>query len=196
MQDTALISRNFILYFLLPFWILLGFIDYLCHRRTNIEITSGLTESLIHSTMLTLIGVPMLLGLFFNINALVILTMLVAFLLHEVMAIWDVNYAMTRRQILVVERHLHSYLGVLPFMIVSMVICLHWDQFLALVGIGSAAESFSLRLKQPPLPTSYVVGIFSAVFALMVVPYAEELWRCWRAARTLPKGAGRAPQRV
>ncbi len=196
MQDTALITRNFILYFLLPFWILLGFIDYLCHRRTKIETTSGVTESLIHSTMLILIGIPMLLGLFFNINALVILTMVVAFLLHEVMAIWDVNYAMVRRQIVVVERHLHSYLGVLPFMIVSMVICLHWDQFLALVGLRSAAGPFSLSLKEPPLPTSYVVGIFSAVFALMVVPYAEELWRCWRAPRTLPKGVGQASPRA
>lgn len=186
MHDTALITRNFILYFLLPFWVLLGFIDYLCHRRTNIETTSGLTESLIHWTLLTLIGIPMLLGLFFNINALVILTMIVAFLLHEVTAIWDVNYAMARRQILVVERHLHSYLGVLPFMITSMVICLHWDQFLVLVGLSSAPDSFSLRLKQPPLPTSYVVGIFAAVFLLMVFPYAEELWRCWRAARPAP----------
>lgn len=192
MQDTALITRNFILYFLFPFWILLGFVDYLCHRRTHIETTSGLTESLIHWILLSLIGAPMLLGLFFNVNALVILTMIVAFLLHEATAIWDVNYASTRRQILVVERHLHSYLGVLPFMIASMVICLHWDQFRALVGLGSASESFSLRLKEPPLSANYLVAVFSGVFGLMVVPYAEELWRCWRAARASPKSAGQA----
>ena len=187
MLDAALTSRNYILYFLLPFWIVLGFIDYLCHRHTKIETTSGLTESLIHWTLLTLIGVPMVLGLFFNINALVILTMIAAFLLHEVVAIWDVNYAMPRRQIMVVERHLHGYLGVLPFMIVSMVICLHWDQFLVLVGRGSVAESFSLHLKEPPLSRNYVIGIFAAVFGLMVLPYAEELWRCWRAVGTTPK---------
>ena len=185
MQDTALITRNFILYFLLPLWILLGFVDYLCHRRTKIETTSGLTESLIHWILLSLIGVPMLLGLFFNISALVILTMIAAFLLHETAAIWDVNYASARREILVVERHLHSYLGVLPFMIASMVICLHWDQFLALVGLASQPGSFSLHLKQPPLPLNYVVAIFAAVSGLMAVPYAEEFWRCfrvWRAA--------------
>ena len=184
MQDTALITRNYILYFLLPLWTVLGFVDYHCHRRTEIEKTSGLTESLIHWILLSLIGVPMVLGLFFNINALVILTMIVAFPLHEATAIWDVNYASPRRKILVVERHLHSYLGVLPFMIASMVICLHWDQFLVLVGLSSQPGSFSLGLKQPPLPLNYIIAIFTAVFGLMVVPYAEELWRCFRAARS------------
>ena len=178
MHDTALITRNYILYFLLPFWILIGFTDYLCHRQTKIEQTSGLTESLIHWMLLSLIGGPMLLGLFFDINALVILTMIGAFFVHEAVAIGDVNYATPRRKILVVERHLHSYLGVLPFMITSMVICLHWDQFLALVGLGEASQRISLRLKDPPLPFNYVVGIFTAVFGLMVVPYAEEFWRC------------------
>ena len=125
-----------------------------------------------------------MLGLFFNINALVILTMIVTFFLHESVAIWDVSYALQRRQILAVERHVHSYLGVIPFMITSMVICLHWDQFLVLVGLAEQAQSFSLRLKDPPLPLNYIFGIFSAVFGLMVIPYAEELWRCWRATRT------------
>ncbi len=184
MPDTALITRNYILYFVLPFWILLGFVDYLCHRRTRIEKTSGLTEALIHWMLLSLIGGPMMLGLFFDINALVILTMIVAFFLHEAVAIWDVSYAITRREIITVERHLHSYLGVLPFMITSMIICLHWDQFLVLVGLAEQAQSFTLRLKSPPLPLNYIAGIFGAVFGLMVVPYAEELWRCWRAART------------
>ncbi|MBI4461736.1 MAG: diguanylate cyclase [Acidobacteria bacterium] len=187
MPDTALITRNFILYFLLPFWLVLGFVDYLCHRRTRIETSSGLTESLIHWTMLVLVGAGIMLGLFFNINALVILAMIVIFLLHEVAGIWDVNYAMPRRTILVVERHLHNYLGVLPFMTASMVICLHWDQFLVLLGLGSAPDSFSLHLKQPPLSTNYLIGIFGGVFGLLVLPYAEELWRCWRVARSSPR---------
>jgi len=185
MSDTALIARNYILYFLLPFWIVLGFVDYLCHRHTQIERTSGLTESLIHWMMLSLIGVPMLLGLFFDVNALVIFAMIVAVAIHEALAIWDVNYATGRRQIMVVERHLHSYLGVLPFMILSMVLCLHWDQFLVLLGLTSQPGSLSLRLKQPPLPVNYVVVIFTAVTGLMLLPYAEELWRCWRVRRSL-----------
>jgi hypothetical protein len=48
--DTALITRNYMLYFLLPLWIVPGFADYLCHRRTKIETTSGIRESIIISS--------------------------------------------------------------------------------------------------------------------------------------------------
>lgn len=186
MPDTALITRNFILYFLLPFWIGLGFVDYLCHRRTQIEATSGVRESLIHWAMLGFTGIPMTLGLLFTINPLVIVTMLVVFLVHEALATWDVNYAIGHgRRIVTLERRVHSYLEVMPFMIASMIICLHWDQFLVLIGFGSQPGTFvSLHFKEPPLPLNYVVAIFAGVFGFMAVPYAEELWRCFRTART------------
>jgi len=193
MQDTALITRNFILYFLLPFWMALGLVDYLCHRRTQIEATSGVRESLIHWAMLSFAGIPMTLGLLFTINPLIILTMLVVFLLHEALATWDVNYAVAHgRRIVTLERRVHSYLEVIPFMIASMVICLHWDQFLVLIGLVSQPGSFSLHFKEPPLPLNYVVAIFAGVFGFMVVPYGEELWRCYRTARAARK-AGLPP---
>ena len=37
-----------LLWVLYPLWLLAGAIDYVCHRRTNIEHTSGATESLLH----------------------------------------------------------------------------------------------------------------------------------------------------
>src|SRR5687768_2139549 len=36
---------NFIL---LPLWLAAGLVDYFCHRRTHIELTSGATESWLH----------------------------------------------------------------------------------------------------------------------------------------------------
>lgn len=47
MSDVAEISKNYILYFLIPMWIVPGLADYFCHRRTNIETTSGLREAVV-----------------------------------------------------------------------------------------------------------------------------------------------------
>ena len=183
MYDTALITRNYMLYFLLPLWIVPGFADYLCHRRTKIETTSGIRESIIHLVMMTEVGIPVVLGMLLEINALVILLMIIAFFIHEATALWDVSYAVTRRSVTPVEQHVHSFLELLPFMAASFVICLHWSQFLALVGAGTEPARFVLQLKEPPLSTSYVVAILAGIAVFGGLPYAEEFWRCYRAAQ-------------
>ncbi len=182
MDDTALITRNYILYFLLPLWIVPGVADYLCHRRTKIETTSGIHESIIHLIMMTEIGIPVMLGLLLEINALVIFLMIVAFFVHEATAMWDVSYAVSRRDVTPVEQHVHSFLEMLPFMAASFVICLHWGQFLALVGAGPEPARFVLQLKEPPLSMAYVVTILATIGVFLGLPYAEEFWRCYRVA--------------
>jgi hypothetical protein len=183
MDDTTLITRNYMLYFLLPLWIVPGVADYLCHRRTKIETTTGVHESVIHLIMMTEVGIPVVLGLLLEINALVILLMIFAFFIHEATAFWDVSYAVTRRNVAPVEQHVHSFLEVLPFMAASFVICLHWRQFLALVGAGTEPARFVLQLKEPPLSMPYVVAILAAIAVFLGLPYAEEFLRCYRAAR-------------
>ena len=44
-QDPTLLL---LMYFVVPVWLMAGFADWLCHRATNIEITSGAKESVIH----------------------------------------------------------------------------------------------------------------------------------------------------
>ena len=51
MIDTNDLLINFLLFVLLPIWGIAGFCDWLCHRATRIESTSGLKESLMHSLM-------------------------------------------------------------------------------------------------------------------------------------------------
>jgi hypothetical protein len=181
MDNIGLITRNYMLYFLLPLWIVPGVADYFCHRKTKIEITSGIHESVIHLIMMTEVGVPVVLGLLLDINALVILLMIIAFFIHEATAFWDVSYAVTRRNVAPVEQHVHSFLEVLPFMAASFVICLHWGQFLALFGAGTEPARFVLRLKEPPLSMAYVLSIVAAIGVFVGLPYAEEFWRCYRA---------------
>ena len=183
MSDVEEIARNYMLYFLIPMWLIPGLADYLCHRRSKIETTSGLREAVLHNMMITVMGVPILMGLLLEINALVILLMFTAYVVHLAMALYDVAYAASKRTVTPIEQHVHSFLEVLPFMAISFVICLYWEQFLALFGAGTEPPRFNLEWKYTPLPPSYLVSIFSAVFVFLGLPYAEEIWRCYRAAK-------------
>jgi hypothetical protein len=180
-EAKELAMRRYVIYFLLPMWLVPGVLDHIWHRRKKIETTSGLGESLIHSLMMVEVGIPMLLGLVFEINAGLIALMLAAYLAHEATAIWDVSFAVERREVLPREQHTHSFLEMIPFCAVSFVICLHWNQFLALVGKGPERPGFALRLKQQPLGPRYVVRMLGAVALFIGLPYGEELLRCWRA---------------
>jgi hypothetical protein len=186
MQDTTETARNFVLFFAMPLWMTMGFADYWCHRATQIERTSGLKESLLHSLMLVEMAVPVVLCLYFEVTALIIVLMIAAFFVHEATALWDVAYAQERRQIWLIETHIHSYLGVLPFMMGSFVICLNWDHFLSLFGAGSRPPQFEFVWKQPQFPLWYHVAMNALLLVLLVLPYGEEAWRCFRA-RKLPR---------
>jgi hypothetical protein len=47
-MPTGQILRDLLMYFVLPVWLAAGFADYLCHRASHIERTSGWKESLLH----------------------------------------------------------------------------------------------------------------------------------------------------
>lgn len=178
-------TRRYLLYVVLPLWLGAGFADYLFHRRTHIERTSGAHESVIHLMMMTETGIPLLMGLFLEVNALVLLLMGALFLAHEATAYWDVNYAETRRTVTPNEQHGHSFLEVIPFMALSMVVTLNWEQALSLFGRGPERPAFRLRWRRPPVSRAYTLGILSAVGAVGALPYAEELIRCLLANPTL-----------
>lgn len=184
-MDPALLVQHFLLYFILPLWLLAGLSDYFLHRRTQIERTSGTKESVLHALQLGEAGIPVVLGLLYDINAMIIGIMLIALATHEATALWDVTYANTRRYISPLEQHVHSFLELLPLMAVSFVIVLHWDQFLALFGLGAQPAQLGLHLKASPLPPSYLGALFSSIAVFILVPYAEELWRCITTAQHL-----------
>ena len=87
---------------------------------------------------------------------------------------------------------MHSLLEVSPIMATFLLTALHWDQAKALAGQDRQPPRFRLRLKRrDPLSTSARVTLLAAVTAFGVLPYAEELLRCWRANRTLSPLPGR-----
>jgi ABC-type spermidine/putrescine transport system permease subunit I len=165
------------MYFVLPLWLVAGFGDYLCHRASHIESTSGPKESLLHLFQLSEMAIPTLAAIFLEINALIIAVMIGCLLLHEATAIWDVSYAYRTREVRPIEQHIHSFLEMLPLMGLLVIVTLHWGQFLALFGLGVERPLLEFRLKQPPLPWLYVSVILVLVFLFEVLPYLEELVR-------------------
>ncbi|MGH8630030.1 MAG: hypothetical protein ACREU7_04590 [Burkholderiales bacterium] len=80
----ALLLQDYLMAVLLPLWIAAGSGDYLAHRRSDIEHTTGVAESALHLLMLLQIGLPLLLALLFEINTLLFATFLVALVAHAI----------------------------------------------------------------------------------------------------------------
>lgn len=172
------LTQGFLMWFVLPLWIAAGFADYFCHRHSRIEETSGWRESLMHWAQLLEMEVPTLMALYLQINALVILVMAAALVLHEATAWADLHYAHPRRDIAPAEQMVHSFLEMLPLMGLSVIVLLHWHEASSLFGIGHT--DFAVHWKQPALSGAYQAGLGLAILLFILLPYSEELWRTVR----------------
>jgi hypothetical protein len=171
---------NVLVYVVLPLWVLAGFGDYLCHRATDIEHANGAKESVLHWLMLGETGVPILVAVFFKVDALVLGFGLLCLIAHEITGYFDLKLAMATRKVTALEQQIHSLLEVLPFTALLLLAILHWRQAEALIGFGRQAADFSLVLK--PFPGWAVIGPPALAFlALSILPYAEEFVRGFRA---------------
>ncbi|MEU4211834.1 diguanylate cyclase [Streptomyces sp. NPDC026206] len=195
MTDVEDATTRYLMYGVLPGWFLPGIADWAMHRRTRIEETSGLKESVIHSLMMAEVGVPLALTLLCEVNPLLMSVQLGATAAHEATALWDVRTAVrSDREVTPVEQHIHSFLETLPFAALASLMCLHPDQVRSLLR-GGRGDPCAWRLvpRRPPLPRTYLAGIGVGVAAFVALPYAEELVRCVRGAcgRRKDRKAGR-----
>jgi len=172
---------SLILYVLLPLWVVAGFADWMCHRVTAIERTSGVKESLLHLIMLAQIGLPVLAALLFEPNALVFALLIGGFVLHQLTELWDVTYSEKSRRITPFEQQMHGIMEMVPFAIIVLLASMHWNQFCALFGIGDDAAQFLFTPRRPAISPAYFVVLGCAIVLLDVLPYLEELLRCLRA---------------
>jgi hypothetical protein len=188
--------HRYIAYIAFPVWLASGFLDYIWHRRTKIETTAGISESLMHSLMMAEAGPAVLGAMFLEINAGALAMIISAATLHEITAIWDVVFTAQRRVIRPAEQHTHSFLEMVPFCVASIAVCMHWDQFLALIGKEKSRPDFALRLRRPAIPWQHLLAMASALVAIGAVPHVDELRRCWQAqqqklvGRDTPECAG------
>lgn len=173
------LTLGLILYVMLPLWALAGVLDYFCHKRTKIEENSGLTESILHATMGIQVGIPIWLGIFFEINVLLLLLCVIVFVCHEVVAHFDVRWASTRRRISIWEQHAHSYLATVPFYLLALLVCRNWGAFVRLVTLNWSGDMVLIPRAEPVGTMKFVLWYAGLVFAAGILPYAEEILRCW-----------------
>jgi hypothetical protein len=195
--DVHRAAQDVILLGILPLWIVPGFVDYLFHRKSSIETTSGTHESLIHALQMTSIGIPTLIALLFELNAGTLAVAIGGAVVHEALTLWDIAYAEPLRRPEPNEQHAHSFLEVLPVMAMTSLLTLHPAQTAALFGRGDTPPVWRLKWKQPPLKGRYLALVGVAITAFLALPYAEELVRCYRtdgtfAPHTPEDGASRA----
>jgi hypothetical protein len=121
-------------------------------------------------------GTAILAGLFFEVNSLVLLLMLIAWALHEATGMWDLVYANRHRAVNAIEQKVHDYLGVVPLLALSLVLIIHWPVLLALVGLGDAPADWSLRRRILDVSPVYFWTLMAAM-ALNLLLYVEEFLR-------------------
>jgi len=156
--------------------VLAGFLDYLCHRASD-RLGKGVLpqESLIHWLMVGEVAFPLLLAVFFKINSLVLVIMLIALIAHEITGHYDLELAVATRKVTIIEHQVHSALEILPLTAILLVMALHWPQTRALFGSGPEQAEFAFRWKGAdwlellPPAILFLIGI--------ILPYAEELYR-------------------
>jgi hypothetical protein len=182
--DMRAVMERLLVYGVVPVWVAAGTADWLCHRIAKIEHSTGTKESLIHLLMLTEASAPLLAALYLEVTPPVLALMIVALLLHEVTALWDVSYAVKHRDVSPVEQHVHSFLEMMPLMAVSLIAALHWPKLLELFGLRRGSGEPWLRLKERSLPRHYRSADLAADLALEFAPYLEEFWRTLRARPT------------
>jgi hypothetical protein len=189
--DVGDATTRYLLYGLLPGWFVPGLADWVMHRRTRIEDTSGTKESLIHALMMTEVGIPIALTLRYEINPLLLTVQLGGAAAHEATALWDVRTAVhSEREVKPIEQHIHSFLESLPFAALTSLMCLHSEQVKSLLR-GGRSDSNAWRFvpRRRPLSRAYLAAIAAGIGACVLLPYGEELLRCRRAARTRGKPA-------
>ncbi|MFF7050320.1 diguanylate cyclase [Streptomyces griseorubiginosus] len=187
--DVGDVTTRYLLYGLLPSWFVPGLADWVMHRRTRIEDTSGTKESLIHSLMMAEVGLPIALTLRYEVNPLLLTVQLGGAAVHEATALWDVKTAVdSDREVKPLEQHIHSFLESLPFGALAALMCLHADQVKSLARGGRGRkDAWRLVPRRRPLSPGYLTGIGAAIGACVLLPYGEELLRCVRTARARKK---------
>ena len=183
MPTTDQLLFNLILYGLLPLWGITGFLDWCCHRATGIERTSGVRESVVHSVMGVQLGIPIVLCLVFQVNVMILLICILAFLSHEVVAHYDVHYSAPLRRISIWEVHVHNYMATIPLYLLMLIVVLNWEVARDLVSLNWEGQFRFQRLASPPGGSGYLRGYLAFMAVLCVVPYVEELARCLREVR-------------
>jgi hypothetical protein len=162
---------------LFPIWLAAGVGDYLCHRATRIETTSGIPESVTHLATASLMGTGAIALMFLEYNALLLAFLTLLFVAHEIVVQIDLRVAQPLRAISPIEQQIHAFLEAAPFAALAVV---------ATVTLIEERYVFAVRLRDPTPSAPLIAALLVAMTTLGAIPYWEEFWRCLRHARPTP----------
>ena len=162
----------FLAFVIYPAWLAAGFFDYLHHRKTGIEHTTGPRESWLHLAEFATLAVAMAAGVFLAITPLVLVILVISALAHTALGVADVSYTIGRRHISSAEQHVHGVMTVLPAVAVGIVAMLHWDTV--------TSSAWALRPRDAPLSGRNAGLLLGSYLILAGIPIAEELVRTSR----------------
>jgi hypothetical protein len=156
---------------LYPLWLAAGGIDYLCHRRTNIELTSGIRECGFHVAQFAALVVAIVLSTMLALTGMVLAMLIAVVAVHSALSYADVSYTQGRRHISPLEQHVHGFMDVLPVVAVCLLAVLNWHDIWS--------SPWQLQLDDNPLDLRKLVLL--GTFVLFTGgPVLEELWRTWK----------------
>jgi hypothetical protein len=168
----------------MPVWMAMGFADYLCHRASDIEHTAGTRESLLHLIQFGLMGLPLVVVLFMQVNAGLLLVLAVFVALHHGVAYIDVRYANATRKVGPAEQMIHSFLELLPITAYLLLAAIEFGQLQALFGMGGEHADLGVHVRSPSLPRWYLGSVILVALGANLGPYLEEFVRCLRVDRS------------
>lgn len=155
-------------------WLLAGTCDFILHRRSAIDVTSGLRESSLHLVQIGLLGTGTLLWLLFPPTPALWFVLLAIVCIHALAGYWDTRVAFPVRTIIPLEQHVHSILDIAPWVALGV---LGWPLLSA--APAPLDDSVGLRLGAAAAST----WLFALIPALLltVLPALLEFRRCWRS---------------
>lgn len=159
-------------------WLAAGFLDFRCHRRTDLPHTSGLAESMLHLVQLALIGSAGLIGLLFEASKTIALILLVIVVVHAVVGYFDTRTAFGRRTLFPGEQHIHSVLDMAT-----------WIALACFIGFASPRiDSLSWRVSLRPDGVEPALWAALLIPALLLcgLPAVLEFRASWQARSTRP----------
>jgi hypothetical protein len=149
------LTIDLLVYVLYPLWLVAGAIDYWCHRRTNIALTSGITETWLHIAQFITIAIIFFGAVLLRPTLPMIALLGTSVVLHLVLSYIDVAYTAPKRYISPLEQHVHGFLDVLPIVAVCLLAILGLSE--SQITTGFAARSYSSTGELALLLGSFVV---------------------------------------
>lgn len=154
-------------------WLLAGYADFHCHRRTDLPHTAGLRESVLHLLQTGLIGGMVIVWMLAGPSLPLVVLMGVLVLMHAMAGYADTRVAWRSRTITPFEQHVHSVLDVAPWVFLVVVLCR--DGGLAM------RQGWEWAWRSPLLPASAWLAVTVPALVLCLLPLLRELLMAWRA---------------